>query len=49
MTTATEGRAPTALSVLFDQDTDAAEAWPARSCRPAATRTLAVPSRSSPR
>jgi len=26
MTTATEGRAPTALSVLFDQDTDAAEA-----------------------
>ena len=43
MTTAGEGSTPTALDLLFGPDTDAARPWPARSCRPAAPRTLAAP------
>ena len=40
MTTATEGRAPTALSVLFDQDTDAAEALASEILSPGGTQNL---------
>ena len=43
MTTAAEGSTPTALDLLFGPDTDAAETLAPRSCRPAATRTLAAP------
>ena len=40
MTTATEGRAPTALSVLFDQDTDAAEALASEILSPGGNQNL---------
>jgi len=40
MTTATEGRAPTALSVLFDPDTDAAEALASEILSPGGDQNL---------